>query len=126
VFDSKLAETALRREKKYICGGSFFFGKVYWIPQHLECPCAWMELGKFLFGDGTDLTHLPNMITVLVDSPDYAIMAQKGALRRGSPEEPCHAAIFMCAEDVTRAQHDQTPLEANLPELLLLLRSRNG
>jgi len=52
---------------------------------------------------------LPNMITVLVDSPDFAIMAHKGALRRVSPEEPCHAAILVCAGDVKRAQHDRNP-----------------
>ena len=111
MFDSKLAETALRREKKYICGGNFMGHNI------LDSPTPGvplrvdriMELGKFLFGDGTDLTHLPNMITVLVDSPDFAIMAHKGALRRVSPEEPCHAAIFMCAGDVKRAQHDRNP-----------------
>jgi len=68
-----------------------------------------MELGKFLFGNGKDPTHLPHMITVLVDSANYPIMAHKGSLKRVSPEEPCHAAIFVCADDITRLQHDLSP-----------------
>jgi hypothetical protein len=111
VFDSKLAAVALRREGKYICGGNFFWQGILdsptpGVPMRLERV---MELGNFLFGSGKDLTHLPNMITVLVDNADYPIMAHKGSLKRVSPEEPCHAAIFMCADDIARLQHDTNP-----------------
>ena len=109
--DSKLAAIALNREGKYICGGNFFWHNFMdsptpGVPMRLERV---MELGRFLFGNGKDPTHLPSMITVLVDSADCPIMAHKGSLKRVSPEEPCHAALFMCADDITRLQYDTNP-----------------
>ena len=111
MFDGKLAAMALSREGKYICAGNFFWQNLMdsptpGVPMRLERV---MELGRYLFGNGKDPTHLPNMITVLVDSADCPIMEHKGSLKRVSPEEPCHAALFMCADDIARLQCDTNP-----------------
>ena len=64
------------------------------------------------------------MITVLVESPDVDILAHKGALMRVSPEELVHAAIFICADEVTANVPEERlqRWKSIFPFLLFLLR----
>jgi len=101
VFDAAQAKTALTREKKYICGGNFFWHSLLesptpGVPLRLERV---MELGKHMYGQDMP-SHMPTMIHIMLDNSEYPILNHKGALLRVSPEEHCHAAIFMCAKAI--------------------------
>jgi hypothetical protein len=113
VFDASQCKVALMREKKYICSGNFWWQNMLasatpGVPLRKERV---VELGRYMFHIDPEsgvnpLPHMLGMITVLVESPDVDILAHKGALMRVSPEELVHAAIFICADEVT----------ANVPE----------